>query len=49
MTWKIMKKRMVYEQPQVTPVELKTGVGLLQASKPGYIDGGDLIWPPVMS
>ena len=46
-----MKKRMVYEHPQVTPVELKTGVGLLQAStsKPGYTDGGDLIWPPVVN
>lgn len=49
MSLKIMKERRIYEQPQVKPVELKTGVGLLQASKPGYTDGGDLIWPPVMN
>lgn len=49
MTWKIMKERRIYEHPQVTPVELKTGAGLLQASKPGYTDGGDQIWPPVIN
>lgn len=49
MSLKIMKKRMIYEQPQVTLVELKMGAGLLQASKLGYTDGGDLIWPPVVN
>ena len=49
MSLKIMKERRIYEQPQVTLVELKMGAGLLQASKQGYTDGGDLIWPPVMN
>ncbi len=47
MSLKIMKERRIYEHPQVTPVELNIETGLLQASKQGYTDGGDLIWPPM--
>jgi hypothetical protein len=37
-------KRLDYESPQAFAVELKTDACILQASKPNYLDGGDLEW-----